>query len=109
MNKCPFQLIKEFLAAKQVGSQVTRQQILTYIRASLDVSFSEMTVDSIRRELTVAGYLSDLAVAGKKVNGVYIIKKHPEPNLTKSVLMQRAYGYTRAKESYSEERPDVEL
>ena len=97
----------DYINSKEVGEEVTRKEILDVI---LKRSRSQATVDTLRRMLTVTGYLgSVLDSLGKECLGRYKILKTIPVDLTSSRLKELAYpdcveSQKRAKEYEREQK-----
>lgn len=50
----PFTAIKELIISTEIGGEITRQQLIKSLRVRCGVTFSESTMDSIRRYFTAA-------------------------------------------------------
>lgn len=87
----PFTAIKELIASTEIGGEITRQQLIKSLRVKCGVTFSESTMDSIRRYFTAAGYLQDVQTDDKRWYGIYKVVRHPDVKLTKSQLLKEAY------------------
>lgn len=81
-----FTLVKNIILSESVGSNITRQYMLSAMRNYCSVNASWRTLDSIRNYFTQAGYLQKIRL------GVYKIIKKPNENMTKSQLLEEAYG-----------------
>lgn len=79
----------DYINSKEVGEEVTRKEIIDVV---LEGPVSQATVDTLRRMLTVTGYLGPvLDSLGKECLGRYKILKTIPVDLTSSRLKELAY------------------
>ena len=85
--KNKFQRVRELVNSKEIGSLITRKELITYVEEGLvGFSFSkEHTVDHYRVALTKLGYLVHIS------DGVYRVEKHIEKTVTTLSLQRDAY------------------
>lgn len=83
-------MFKNILGEVVLGTILTRKELVARMYSECPPNSSEMTLDSIRRMLTVAGYLESEGL------GIYRVVKNVDITLTKSELRNQAYGYTRS-------------
>lgn len=83
MNK--WETLKEYINSKEVGSIITRKDIIKFNKYRRTSSYGT-TIDNYRRCLKILGIL------GYEDRGKYIVKHHIRKDLTSSELKSIAYG-----------------